>query len=297
MTSRVSWSFIGQPATVSSTLDGDRAVGVDHRPTSTMSSSVIGLRISGSCTVARAVRIGDSFELWHGLDGTCGSAAIDLSDPNRDATPPRLRAVGLAGRRLAVVPAHPRGDRTRARARTRCRGRACRWVGTTCLLQLAEAPDRRLRMAELADRVLLSRSGLTRLVDRLAGRGAGHAGSRPRTTPAGTYTVLTDAGFAAAAPGRAGPSGRRRSGTGCRSSPTTSCTSSVSCSRRIDAGVSDAAARPVVIRDCARRRPRGRRLRGRVRRGLGRRRADACCRPACSRCSRSPAAPSSPWSG
>src|SRR5207237_2294677 len=35
------------------------------------------------------------------------------------------------------------------------------------LLQLAEAPGRRLRMAELADRVLLSRSGLTRLVDRL----------------------------------------------------------------------------------------------------------------------------------
>ncbi len=35
------------------------------------------------------------------------------------------------------------------------------------LLQLAEAPERRLRMAQLADRVLLSRSGLTRLVDRL----------------------------------------------------------------------------------------------------------------------------------
>ena len=35
------------------------------------------------------------------------------------------------------------------------------------LLQLAEADDRCLRMTELADRVLLSRSGLTRLVDRL----------------------------------------------------------------------------------------------------------------------------------
>lgn len=35
------------------------------------------------------------------------------------------------------------------------------------LLQLAEAPRRRLRMAELADAVLLSRSGVTRLVDRL----------------------------------------------------------------------------------------------------------------------------------
>lgn len=35
------------------------------------------------------------------------------------------------------------------------------------LVQLSEAPDRRLRMTELADRVLLSRSGLTRLADRL----------------------------------------------------------------------------------------------------------------------------------
>jgi DNA-binding MarR family transcriptional regulator len=35
------------------------------------------------------------------------------------------------------------------------------------LVQLAEAPNRRLRMAELADAVLLSRSGITRLVDRL----------------------------------------------------------------------------------------------------------------------------------
>lgn len=35
------------------------------------------------------------------------------------------------------------------------------------LLQLAEAPGRRLRMSQLADRVLLSRSGVTRLIDRL----------------------------------------------------------------------------------------------------------------------------------
>lgn len=35
------------------------------------------------------------------------------------------------------------------------------------LVQLAEAPGRRLRMTELADAVLLSRSGVTRLVDRM----------------------------------------------------------------------------------------------------------------------------------
>jgi DNA-binding MarR family transcriptional regulator len=39
------------------------------------------------------------------------------------------------------------------------------------LLYLADAPDGRMRMAELADSVLLSRSGLTRLVDRLQGEG------------------------------------------------------------------------------------------------------------------------------
>ena len=36
------------------------------------------------------------------------------------------------------------------------------------LLYLAGAPEGRLRMSELADSVLLSRSGLTRLIDRLA---------------------------------------------------------------------------------------------------------------------------------
>lgn len=35
------------------------------------------------------------------------------------------------------------------------------------LINLASAPEQRLRMADLADRVLLSRSGMTRLVDRL----------------------------------------------------------------------------------------------------------------------------------
>jgi DNA-binding MarR family transcriptional regulator len=40
------------------------------------------------------------------------------------------------------------------------------------LLQLANAPGRRLRMSALADRVLLSRSGITRLVDRLEADGS-----------------------------------------------------------------------------------------------------------------------------
>jgi DNA-binding MarR family transcriptional regulator len=63
------------------------------------------------------------------------------------------------------------------------------------LLQLAEAPQRRLRMADLAARVLLSRSGLTRCVDRL--QAAGLVRREPsETDKRGTYTVLTPAGLA-----------------------------------------------------------------------------------------------------
>lgn len=62
------------------------------------------------------------------------------------------------------------------------------------LLQLAEAPQRRLRMAELADRVLLSRSGLTRLIDRVQAEGL--VRREPSTDDArGTFTVLTDEGL------------------------------------------------------------------------------------------------------
>jgi DNA-binding MarR family transcriptional regulator len=39
------------------------------------------------------------------------------------------------------------------------------------LVQLVEVPGRRLRMTELAERVLLSRSGVTRLVDRMVRAG------------------------------------------------------------------------------------------------------------------------------
>ncbi|MEO9138409.1 MAG: MarR family transcriptional regulator [Jatrophihabitans sp.] len=64
------------------------------------------------------------------------------------------------------------------------------------LLQLVEAPGHRLRMAELAQRVLLSRSGLTRLVDRL--QAEGFVRREPASEDArGTFTVLTRAGFEA----------------------------------------------------------------------------------------------------
>ncbi len=62
------------------------------------------------------------------------------------------------------------------------------------LLQLARAPGRRLRMNQLADRVILSRSGITRLVDRLEAAGLVTRVSCP-TDARGAEAVLTDAGL------------------------------------------------------------------------------------------------------
>ncbi len=61
------------------------------------------------------------------------------------------------------------------------------------LVQLAGAPGARLRMSELAERVLLSRSGVTRLVDRLEKQGLvrrEHCGSDAR----GAFAALTPSG-------------------------------------------------------------------------------------------------------
>jgi DNA-binding MarR family transcriptional regulator len=63
------------------------------------------------------------------------------------------------------------------------------------LVQLTEAPDHRLRMTELADRVLLSRSGLTRLVDRLERDGLVVRAPYPDDAR-GMYAVITDLGLA-----------------------------------------------------------------------------------------------------
>jgi DNA-binding MarR family transcriptional regulator len=63
------------------------------------------------------------------------------------------------------------------------------------LMQLAESPERRLRMNDLAGRVLLSRSGLTRLIDRLQRDGLVAREACP-SDARGLFAVLTDAGAA-----------------------------------------------------------------------------------------------------
>jgi DNA-binding MarR family transcriptional regulator len=61
------------------------------------------------------------------------------------------------------------------------------------LLFLAEAPDGRMRMSELAESVLLSRSGLTRLIDRLE-QGKLIRRERCDTDARGWFAVITEAG-------------------------------------------------------------------------------------------------------
>ncbi|MGH9065634.1 MAG: MarR family winged helix-turn-helix transcriptional regulator [Acidimicrobiales bacterium] len=61
------------------------------------------------------------------------------------------------------------------------------------LVQLSEAPGAALRMAELAERALVSRSGLTRRVDGMVSAGLVRRQACP-SDRRGTLAVLTDAG-------------------------------------------------------------------------------------------------------
>jgi len=62
------------------------------------------------------------------------------------------------------------------------------------MLQLAESPTHRLRMHEIADRVVLSRSGVTRLIDRLVRDGLVER-SHCSTDARGAEAVLTANGL------------------------------------------------------------------------------------------------------
>jgi len=64
------------------------------------------------------------------------------------------------------------------------------------LIELYEAPERKLRMHELAQKVVLSRSGLTRLVDRLEKANLLHR-EIDSDDRRGFYAVLTEAGVGA----------------------------------------------------------------------------------------------------
>jgi DNA-binding MarR family transcriptional regulator len=61
------------------------------------------------------------------------------------------------------------------------------------LMYLGDAPEQKMRMSELASTVILSRSGLTRLVDRLEREGVLERESCP-SDARGAFAKLTDAG-------------------------------------------------------------------------------------------------------
>jgi DNA-binding MarR family transcriptional regulator len=62
------------------------------------------------------------------------------------------------------------------------------------LLTIADSPGRRIRMRQLADRVILSKSGVTRLIDRLVIDGLVERDAC-QTDARGAEAVLTDAGL------------------------------------------------------------------------------------------------------
>ncbi len=63
------------------------------------------------------------------------------------------------------------------------------------MVQLANAEARRLRMGELADRLVLSRSGITRLIDRLEREGIVERATC-ESDRRGQWAQLTDRGYA-----------------------------------------------------------------------------------------------------
>jgi DNA-binding MarR family transcriptional regulator len=99
---------------------------------------------------------------------------------------------GLAAWR-AFLEAHARVTAQLERELVAAHGFGLPWYDV--LVQLNEAPDRRLRMTELASAVLLSKSGLTRVIDRMleAGLVQRHADQDDRR---GVVVTLTERGWA-----------------------------------------------------------------------------------------------------
>lgn len=115
------------------------------------------------------------------------------------STDPRLRDLDL-GLWRAFLRAHARVARRLDEDLRRRHALSLQEYET--LLHLAEAPERRLRMGRLADSLLLSKSGVTRLIDRLVDDGLVERTSCP-SDARGAEASLTGTGLArlrAAAP-------------------------------------------------------------------------------------------------
>lgn len=106
---------------------------------------------------------------------------------SREPVPP----AGLAAWR-AFLEAHARVSEVLARELREAEGLPLAWYDV--LVQLSEADDHELRMQGLADAVLLSKSGLTRLVDRMEEAGLVERRRCPDDRR-GTLARMTDAGY------------------------------------------------------------------------------------------------------
>jgi DNA-binding MarR family transcriptional regulator len=126
-----------------------------------------------------------------GVTDSAGSVAIDAGGDGRTAPQPRPTTAELAAWR-AFLRAH--ATVTRRLETELVAEQRLSLAAYDVLVQLAEAPQRRLRMTELADAVLLSRSGVTRLVDRLERAGL-VCRSRVADDGRGVAAALTGAGL------------------------------------------------------------------------------------------------------
>ena len=97
-------------------------------------------------------------------------------------------------RRLGRLAPRPCGARARARLRARGGPRTAADAVRGAPRPRRGAATGRLRMSELARSVLLSQSGVTRLVDRLEARGLGRARAAAPRTAAGCNARITDDG-------------------------------------------------------------------------------------------------------
>ncbi len=114
------------------------------------------------------------------------------TDTHDDTTPapPDMAPAQLEAWRT-FLEAHARIVEVLTRELKEAEGLPLTWYDV--LVQLQEAPEHRLRMQELADAVLLSKSGVTRLVDRMERAGM-VTRSRCTDDRRGTFAELTEAG-------------------------------------------------------------------------------------------------------
>jgi DNA-binding MarR family transcriptional regulator len=116
------------------------------------------------------------------------STAGRSEDPS---SPPRIPPAKMAAWR-AFLEAHARVTDVLGRELRAEESLPLTWYDV--LVQLQEAPGHRLRMQELADAVLLSKSGLTRLVDRMEREGLVQRAACPDDRR-GILAELTETGY------------------------------------------------------------------------------------------------------